>query len=106
MKWYQYDGAAALTELASSEHGLNEAQVQERLATYGPNRFVEEEKISPLRIFLHQFASPLIYILIVAAGITFVFEEYKDAVVITGVVLFNALIGFVQEIKAEKSVKA
>ncbi|MBM4287849.1 MAG: HAD-IC family P-type ATPase [Deltaproteobacteria bacterium] len=106
MKWYQLEAQAALEKLASTEHGLSEAEVRERLATYGPNKFVEEEKISALKILVHQFASPLIYILILAAGVTFFLEEYKDAVVIAAVVLFNALIGFVQEIKAEKSVKA
>jgi len=106
LKWYQLEAQAALEKLASTEHGLSEAEVRERLATYGPNKFVEEEKISALKILVHQFASPLIYILILAAGVTFFLEEYKDAVVIAAVVLFNALIGFVQEIKAEKSVKA
>jgi len=87
LKWYQLEAQAALEKLASTEHGLSEAEVRERLATYGPNKFVEEEKISALKILVHQFASPLIYILILAAGVTFFLEEYKDAVVIAAVVL-------------------
>ncbi|WP_449245173.1 cation-translocating P-type ATPase [Desulfobacca acetoxidans] len=106
MRWHQLEVEAALALLKSSEHGLNQAQVEERLSTYGFNKLVEEEKISRLKIFLHQFSSPLIYILMLAAGVTFFFQEYKDATVIFGVVLFNAIIGYVQELKAEKSVKA
>ena len=96
-------------DILSTRHfgyGLDDAQAAELLQRHGPNLIIEPEKISKIRLFFHQFASPLIYILILAAMITAYLQEYKDSSVIVVVVLFNALIGFFQEYKAEKSVMA
>jgi len=60
--------------LDTSESGLTEEEARKRLRRYGPNRLPEEEKISRLKIFLHQFASPLIYILLLAAAVATVPE--------------------------------
>ncbi|RLA87299.1 MAG: cation-transporting P-type ATPase [Deltaproteobacteria bacterium] len=106
MKWYQLDIDQIFADLNTSEHGLSESEVRERLAKFGPNKLVEAEKISTLKILLHQFKSPLIYILLVAGVVTFFLQEYKDTAVIGAVVLLNALIGFIQEFKAEKQVQA
>jgi len=62
----------------------------------------EEEKTNELKIIFHQFTSPLIYILLIAAIVTFILHEYVDSGVITAVVLLNAIIGYTQEFKAEK----
>ncbi len=59
--------------------GLTEEEARQRLHRYGPNRLAEEEKISRLKIFGHQFASPLIYILLPAAVVTLLLREYVDA---------------------------
>ena len=77
-----------------------------RLEQYGPNRLPEEKGTHPVVILLRQFASPLIYILIVAAVVTFFLEEYKDTIVIAAVLMLNAVVGFIQEYKAEESVMA
>jgi len=106
MAWYQLDNQEIFTCLDTSEHGLSDAQAAELLQRHGPNLIAEPERISKIRLFLHQFASPLIYILILAAIITVYLQEYKDSSVIIAVVLFNAFIGFFQEFKAEKSVLA
>lgn len=106
MAWYQQDTHEIFSQLGTSEHGLDDAQVQELLQRHGPNLIAEQERISKIKLFFHQFASPLIYILIVAAIITVYLQEYKDSSVIIAVVLFNAFIGFFQEFKAEKSVLA
>lgn len=106
MNWYQLDIEKIFAELQTSEHGLSAAEAQERLRLYGPNRLASEGKIGWLRIFLNQFKSPLIYILMIAAIITVMLEEYKDAGVIAAILLLNALVGFIQEYKAEKNVQA
>jgi magnesium-transporting ATPase (P-type) len=106
MTWYQKDLDRILAELETSEHGLTEAEARERLQKVGRNRLAEAEKISRLKILLHQFTSPLIYILLIAAVVTFFLEEYKDTGVIFAILLLNALIGYIQEVKAEKQVRA
>ncbi|MEJ2672289.1 MAG: cation-transporting P-type ATPase, partial [Deltaproteobacteria bacterium] len=106
MDWYQLELHQVFTELDTSAQGLTEAEAKERLKKFGPNKLAEAEKISWLKILLHQFKSPLIYILLIAAVVTFFLQEYKDTGVIGAVLLLNAIIGFIQEYKAEKQVRA
>lgn len=106
MDWYRYENEAVLSELNTSDRGLAEAEALERLRQFGPNKLAEAEKIGLLRLLLHQFKSPLIYILLIAGVVTFFLKEYKDTGVIAAVLLLNALIGFIQEFKAEKQVQA
>jgi len=104
--WYQIGLKEVFQKLETSEKGLSEAEAKLRLTRYGPNKLVEEEKISRLKILLHQFTSPLIYILIIAGIVTLLLKEYIDSGVIFVVVILNAIIGFIQEYKAEESVRA
>lgn len=106
MNWHQLDIKEVFERLNASNQGLSDAEGKERLSRYGLNKFVEEQKISRLKLFLHQFASPLIYILIIAAVVTFLLGEYTDTGVIFAVVFLNAIIGYFQEYKAEQSVRA
>ncbi len=106
MNWYQLEIQQIFEKLKTTERGLTTDEARERLLKFGPNRLAAEGKISRLQILLHQFKSPLIYILLIAAVVTFFLEEYKDTGVITAVVLLNALIGYIQEVKAEKQVRA
>ncbi len=106
MNWYQLSHDEILERLQTSEKGLSEADARERRERYGFNRLPEERGTSPLVLFLRQFASPLIYILLFAAVITALLKDIKDTLVISAVLLFNAVIGFVQEYRAEESVKA
>jgi Ca2+-transporting ATPase len=106
MHWYQLDMDRIFGDLNTSEHGLADAEVRERLQKFGPNKLAEEEKISRLKILLHQFKSPLIYILLIAAVVTAFLQEYKDTGVIVFILLLNAVVGYVQEYKAEKNVRA
>ncbi|NIO20844.1 MAG: hypothetical protein GTN76_08930, partial [Candidatus Aenigmarchaeota archaeon] len=69
-------------------------------------RLAEEEKISRIKILIHQFKSPLIYILLIAGLVTLLLQEYIDSSVIFAVVIVNAVIGFIQEFKAEESVRS
>ncbi len=106
MRWHQLDHNEVLQKLQTSEAGLSESEAEKRLAFYGPNRLVEEEKIKKFKILLHQFANPLIYILITAGMVTFYFREHLDTGVIYFIVVLNAIIGYIQEYKAEESVRA
>ena len=92
--------------LDSSAEGLSSTGVQERLDRYGPNKLSEVKPKGPLLRFLAQFHNMLIYVLLAAAGTTAVLEHWIDTSVIVGVVLINALIGFIQEGKAEDALRA
>src|SRR3989339_771048 len=106
MNWYQLEISQIFAELDSSEHGLTGAEAGERLQRFGLNKLAEGRGISRLQILLHQFTSPLIYILLIAAVVTAFLEEYKDTGVILAILLINAIVGFIQEYKAEKNVRA
>ncbi len=106
MNWHQFEAADVLLAMESSGHGLTEAEARDRLQQYGPNKLAEEERIGRLKIVLHQFASPLIYILLLAAVVTFFLQEFIDTGVILAVVGLNAVIGYTQEYKAEQGVRA
>ena len=106
MNWYRMKTHEALEKLGTTEEGLTEQEAAERLGKYGPNKLAEEERISRIKILLHQFTSPLIYILLVAAVVTLLLGEYIDTGVIVAVVLLNAVVGYFQEFKAEESVRS
>ncbi|MDD5269747.1 MAG: HAD-IC family P-type ATPase [Candidatus Omnitrophica bacterium] len=106
MKWYQLDVKGTLSKLNAGEQGLNSSEASRRLSEYGPNSLPEEARISKLKILIHQFANPLIYILMAAAVVTTVLKDYIDTGVIAGVLVLNAIIGFIQEFRAETSVRA
>lgn len=90
--------------LETSIHGLTEEEVKRRLSKYGLNTIkLEEETL--LRIFIRQFSSPLILILIVASLIALYFGEIKDFFFIIGIVIINGAIGFYQEYKAKTKIK-
>lgn len=104
--WHAATVDETLDEVASSQNGLASEEADRRLDHYGPNTIGESAVISPVRIFLHQFTSPLIYILLVAFGITIAIEHYADAIVIALVLAINAIIGFLQEYRAENAMAA
>jgi magnesium-transporting ATPase (P-type) len=104
--WHALDGSTVLERLGSSEQGLAGDEVRERLARLGPNRITPPRRRGPLRRFLAQFHNVLIYVLILAAGVTAALGHWVDTGVILGVVVINALIGFLQEGKAERALDA
>jgi Ca2+-transporting ATPase len=106
MKWYQLNLDEVFAECNTGPKGLATEEVLERLNKYGPNKLPEQEGISRLKILIHQFTSPLIYILLVAALVTAILGEYIDTGVIVAVLILNAVIGYIQEYKAETSVRA
>lgn len=90
----------------SPETGLTQEEAQLRLEKYGKNKLVGKPKKSILSLFLSQMKDALIYVLLVAAVITFFIGEYVDTIIIISVVLINAAIGVFQESKAEKAIEA
>jgi P-type Ca2+ transporter type 2C len=105
-QWHSFDVDKVLKELGSSTSGLSAGEAKERLQKYGRNELKAKKKASPILVFLRQFMSPLIYVLAVAAIISFVVGHYTDAFVIVGILILNSSIGFFQETQAERSMQA
>ena len=104
--WHARDIAEVLAALESTPDGLSAQEAQRRLARHGPNRLPGPPRRGALSRFLGQFHNVLIYVLIVAGTVTAALGHGLDAAVILGVVVVNALIGFVQEGKAEDALDA
>ena len=97
----------------SETNGISDDEAAQRILTYGPNELTEAERISPLKIFVSQFKDLMVIILIIAAIISGAIatyqgtsEEWFDAAVIMVIVVLNAIMGFAQEFKAEKTLQA
>lgn len=90
----------------STYRGLTSDEVRKRLQQFGPNEIQREHVASPLLIFIGQFKSPLIWILFLACLLAVFLDEIINAIVIAAILFLNALIGFFQEFRAEKSVFA
>ena len=106
LPWHTLGKEQVETTLGTGPRGLTSAEATSRLKRYGPNELEPAPPTSSLKVLLHQFQSPLIYILLAATAVTLVLREYIDAGVIGAVLILNALIGFFQERKAEASVRA
>ncbi len=104
--WHRQAAEEVLTHLDSAATGLSAEEAAKRLAANGPNELTEGVHISPLQIFLSQFKSLIIWILIAAGVISAVMGEVVDASAIIAIVILNAVIGFYQEFNAEKSIAA
>jgi Ca2+-transporting ATPase len=105
-KWYQRKAEDALNALKSGREGLSQPEAQQRLARYGANELVEKKGISPWALFLRQFKSFLIIILLVAVVLSAVLGEVADAVIIGVIILFATSLGFFQEYRAERAMEA
>ncbi|OGN97565.1 MAG: hypothetical protein A2Z77_05645 [Chloroflexi bacterium RBG_13_51_36] len=107
MKWHNLTTEDVLRKLDSSRSGLTEEKAVEHLRKYGPNELKEKGKTPAVIVFLRQFASPLIYILLAAALIEFiVMRKPTDAAVILTVLIINSIVGFIQESRAERAMEA
>ena len=104
--WHAMPADKTLSDLDSSPSGLSSETAARRLDQYGPNRLPEAKQRSALMRLLAQFHNVLIYVLLAAALVTFLLQHWLDTAVIIGVVFVNALIGFVQESKAEDALAA
>ncbi|MFA5184757.1 MAG: HAD-IC family P-type ATPase [Patescibacteria group bacterium] len=104
--WPSQDIPAVLTLLKTSEHGLSEAEASHRLAEYGANKLPAASVDTLPKIFLRQFQSPLIYILLISGLILFILGEKVDGWIILAILLFNATVGTIQEGKAQNTLLA
>lgn len=105
--WHYLSHSEVITLLESdSVKGLDTFEITHRQEHFGPNRLMPKKGKNPLVLFLLQFHQPLVYILLAAVVITFVLQEWVDSGVILGVVLVNAIIGYIQESKALKAIEA
>ena len=104
--WHNESVKIVFESLETTASGLSKEKVSNRLAKHGPNRLPESKTRGPLLRFFYQFHNVLIYVLIAASAVTAMLGHWVDASVILGVVVLNALIGFVQEGKAENALRA
>ncbi|MHA2425268.1 MAG: cation-translocating P-type ATPase, partial [Candidatus Thorarchaeota archaeon] len=113
--WFSNDTDYVMTKLETSDAGLSSDEASRRIEKYGPNELVETGGITPLRMFINQFLDPMVIILIIAIFISLAtavipgsHEEggFIDAIIITAIVIFNAIFGFVQEYKSEQALEA
>jgi len=104
--WHNLEASETITSLNSSASGLSQEEAQKRLEQFGPNELVEKEKISPWAIFLEQFKSVLIIILLIAVVLSAILGEVADAIIIGIIVFFACGLGFIQEYRAERAMEA
>ncbi|MCF6094876.1 calcium-translocating P-type ATPase, SERCA-type [Microaerobacter geothermalis] len=106
-KWYREE-VARLEQVLHTDlnHGLTWKEAKRRLNYFGPNSLKEGKKINPFFQFLNQFKDFMVLVLLVATLISGLLGEYTDAITIIAIVIINAVLGFVQEFRAEKSLKA
>lgn len=104
--WYARTPEELLRELHTAPRGLSVAEAATRLALTGPNALPEEQQQGLIHIFFSQFKSPLIYVLIVSDIIVFSLREFTDGFIILFVLLFNAILGSIQEGHAERTLAA
>ncbi len=105
--WWHLDTQEAIKRLETdSSKGLSLQEASSRLDKYGSNQLKEKKGRSPLSIFFEQFQDFIVWILISAALVSGFLKEWVDAFAIIGIVILNAILGFIQEYRAEKSLAA
>lgn len=101
--WHALDSETVLKKLGSTHRGLSTEKVGALRATYGRNELPKEKPLAWWILFFRQFGSPMIYVLVVAAIITTFLKEWTNTGIIAGAIFLNTLIGFLQELKANRA---
>lgn len=109
MKYYELEALDCLKKLKSNEMGLTEEEAEKRLKFDGKNKLKEAKKQSKLSKFLSEFNDLMIIILLLSALVSFIIsivnkEPFTDSIIIIGIVIMNAILGFIQELKADKAI--
>jgi Ca2+-transporting ATPase len=104
--WHTITAEETLKQTGSSNEGLNDSAVQQKLAQYGKNELQAKKKVHPVFIFFRQFFEVMILVLVVAAVISAIIGEVSDTIVIIVIIVLNAVVGFIQEYRAEKAMDA
>lgn len=105
-KWHTFSLAEIFSKTKSDKNGLTTVEANRRLKEFGRNSLPQEKPYSKLLLFLSQFHSPLMYILLATVSISFLLKHYSDTIFIIVVLLINTTIGFYQENKANQSLLA
>ena len=106
MNWHYLPTDEVLTVTGSSVNGLRSEDASLKLAEFGPNELQEKKKKPVWILFLHQFKDFMILVLMAAAVIAGIAGDLTDTIIILVIVLLNAIVGFVQEFRAEKAMDA
>jgi Ca2+-transporting ATPase len=106
MHWHQKETGELMRELKSAPEGLSSVEARKRLEECGPNELKEKKRRPPVMMFLDQFRDFMILVLIAASVISGIIGEVSDTIAIVVIVVLNAVIGFVQEYRAERAMAA
>ncbi|HQA83706.1 MAG TPA: cation-transporting P-type ATPase, partial [Syntrophales bacterium] len=106
MAWHERDVGQVMEDMGTSSRGLSAAEVSRRLGVHGPNALVEKKRKTPLVMLADQFKDFMILVLIAAALVSGFIGELTDTVAIVVIVVLNAVIGFVQEYRADRAMEA
>jgi magnesium-transporting ATPase (P-type) len=106
INWHTLTTQEVFERLGTGNEGLSADEAASKLKEHGPNRLPRGKKRGSIERFMSQFNNLLIYVLLVSAAVTAILGHWVDASVIAGVVVINAIIGFIQEGKAEKAIDA
>ncbi len=111
MRYETQEPRTVLAALQSDEAGLSQAEAARRLTEHGPNKLAEQKKPSLVARFFAQFKDPMTFILLAAAAVSgftaaYAGESFADVIIILAVVIINALLGVIQESKAEQAIEA
>ena len=105
--WHTFRVETVLDELkVNASHGLSNEEFKNRLDQFGPNELIEHGAKNPWRILLDQFRETMVLVLIAAAVVSAVLSDWKDAIAILAIVILNAILGFIQEYRAEQAMQA
>lgn len=106
VNYYAVKESEVLQQLQSSPFGLSQSEAEARLKQYGPNELKKEKGISPVKMFLQQFNSSIVFLLLAAVIISLILHEKLDAIVIAAILVINTFLGFFQEYRAERAIEA
>lgn len=106
MKWHQLEVKQVFEALGSSKDGLEATDVEKKRAEFGTNELEEKKKKPAWVLFLNQFKGFMIIVLVIAAVVSGIVGETTDTIIILVIVVLNAIVGFVQEYRAEKAMEA
>jgi len=105
MDYYNEPADKALEELKTTKKGLTAEEASKRLEFFGRNELKRTKKFSVIKLFLSQFKSPIVWILIASMIVSAIIKEMTSVYTIGAIVILNAILGFFQEYKAEKAIE-
>ena len=104
--WHSISWEEAVKKLKTdSKKGLSEEEAKIRRRKFGKNSFPGKKPLPKIKLFLEQFKSPLVYILVIAGFIVLFFKEFTDAIVIFIAIALNTVVGYFQEVKADSALE-